>query len=382
MSYGFAEAKHLVIRELDTQIVLINKGSPHPLNNPLLLGPVGGGKSSIAREVCEHYGLTLVRINCGENSDATDVTGLPIPDRIRTLRRHGTTQEKAEAQIEYTEWVLNKAAARACVEPTFLFFDDLDKAPGQIQSALLGITEIRHFRDKPVHPGTLIMGAGNRIQDDALATEISESLRTRMTVIEMEPDLASFTEYGRNTGEIHDSVLGFLQSKPEYLHKHQEGVYRFPTPRGWWEVSQQFELFPDPTAAVFKTRGEPNWKGIVSRKCGDPTANDFWAWFTLVSQIDVDILLTQGDVSVKNTSIMSSKTIQFASIYAAAHRLNQTGMRKTYVGLEKFVKNLDAEMRIAFAIQLNKEVTAQISNDYKPLGAALLNSFIGVGTSE
>ena len=94
------------------------------------------------------------------------------------------------------------------------------------------------FRDQRVHPHTLMMCAGNRTDDDMYANQISESLRTRATIIEMKPDVVSFSEYATKTGKIHPMVIGFLQYKPEYLHRWIDGASRFPTPRGWRGVDR------------------------------------------------------------------------------------------------------------------------------------------------
>jgi len=374
VAYGFRAAEILVRRELDMQLRLIQRGVEHPLNAPLLLGPVGGGKTAIARRACEHYSLTLLSINCGENSDATDVTGVPVPGMIRWFAENGTKSEKEGAKNAYMEWVLNRYAAMSCVQPSFLFFDDLDKAPPIVQGALLGITSSRRFRDKSLHPGTLIMGAGNRLSDDMYANDISESLRTRMTIIEMVPDVLSFTEYGRESGEIHEAVLGYLQFKPEHLHQWKEGVARFPTPRGWWEVSQQFFAYPDPWEDVLKNGSKDNWKGIVARKVGDHVANDFWAWFEIIQKIDVEKILTKGEFSVSGDAA-SRRMKQYASVFTVASYLNTKGLSKNHVGLGRWVQALDSEMRVALVVQLKHKVRADIARHFPEAGDYMLAEY-------
>jgi len=311
---------------------------------------VGGGKTSIARGFAIEFGLQLCAINSGENSDATDLSGVPVPSRIVSK----------EDKIPYMQWVLNRYAATACSEPVFLFFDDLDKAPPPVQSALLGITATRMFRDQKIHPGTLIMGAGNRIDDDINANEISESLRTRMTIIEMSPDVISFSNYGVSSGEIHPAVIGYLQYKPEHLYKHETGVNRFPCPRGWWEVSQQFRLFPDAEEDLFSNGAKDNWKGIVDRKCGSHIGNDFWAWYQVISKVDIKGILS-GSSRLQQGSDNDRRMSQFAAIFAISQELNLRGVKAEYIGLPTFVTDLDPEMRVAFVVQISQKVRVSIS---------------------
>lgn len=374
-AYGFEQAEILVRRELEMQTHLVQKGVQQPLNVPLLLGPVGGGKTAIASRACDHYGLTLLAINCGENSDATDISGVPVPSMIQHLMEHGTEEEKTGARGAYMEWVLNRYASLACVQPGFLFFDDVDKAPPVVQGALLGVTANRRFRDKKLHEGTLIMGAGNRLDDDLYANEISQSLRTRMTIIEMIPDVLSFSKFGRDSGEIHETIIGYIHFKPEHLHQWKEGVSRFPTPRGWWEASQQLFAYPDPTEDVFSNGARDNWKGIISRKVGDHVANDFWAWYRIISEIDVQSILRTGHFA-QHGEADARRMQQYAAVFAVAQELNRGGVKPTYKGLEIWIPNLDPEMRIALIVQLSRKVRMDISSEFPNAGDELLADYV------
>ncbi len=386
--YGYKEASLLVRRELTLQGELARCNSDQVLNVPLLMGVVGAGKTSIARNEALEMSLPLCAINCGENSDATDVSGVPLPAMVRDLLERSTDptvsdNERKRSKQLYMEWVLNKYAAQACNEPVLLFFDDLDKAPPPVQSAMLAITGNRMFRDKEIHPGTLIMGAGNRIDDDEYANQISESMRTRMTIIEMEPDLVSFTEYGGKPSgltyelsmkaqQIHPVVLGYLQYRPDHLHQWKEGVNRFPTPRGWWEASRQFYYFDDPKKDIFRNGRKDNWKGIVARKCGDHVGNDFWSWFEIISKINVEEILTTGDVKTSSTD---TRMASYAAIFAVSQALSKK-VSKKYVGLEKFISDLLPELRVAFVVQLSPGTRSKISSLFEGVADVMMSDIV------
>lgn len=362
--YGFSEASTLLHRELVVQRKLAHAGKHQVLHIPATMGPVGGGKSAMHQaEVARFWDdLFFAAFNCGENSDATDMTGLPIPSMVGNLidtmnDPAASLASRKDARGLFTMWVLNKYAALACIQPVYLFFDDIDKAPPPVQAALLAILATRRFRDQAIHPLSLLAAAGNREEDDESAFGLSESMRTRLTIIPMKADVVSFCEYGKETGEIHPIVRGFVNYKPELLHAWKEGVYRFPTPRGWWEVSQMFEQFPDPFEDVFKNGTKDNWKTIVSRKCGDHVANDFWAWFKIISRVKPEEVLKTGDIPYatlrdEDGNQADRRMAQYATIFAVAQHLASKGVKKEHTGLEKLVDDLEPEHQVAFVVQL------------------------------
>jgi hypothetical protein len=373
-------------RNLIIQSTLADQGAREVLNVPCILGPTGSGKTSMAEVEAEEFGLPLLAINNGENSDPTDVSGVPVPSMIRTLMLEGTDGEKKAAEAEYMQWVLNRYAAMACQTGVFLFFDDIDKAPPPVQGALLGILGNRMFRDQRVHPHTLMMCAGNRTDDDMYANQISESLRTRATIIEMKPDVVSFSEYATKTGKIHPMVIGFLQYKPEYLHRWIDGASRFPTPRGWREVSVHFNEFPDPFEDVFGNGAKDNWRQTVAEKAGTPVSRDFWAWFKIIRQINVDDLLKTGKINQLMLVDDDKKNVdrrmsQFAAIFAIAQELNNNGVKKAYAGLDSiFDKNnpdgIEKEMRIALTVQLSRSVRTEIGKMFPKAANEMLEMIV------
>jgi hypothetical protein len=384
LSYNQAQVR--VRRNLIIQSLLADTGEREVLNVPCVLGPTGAGKTAMAEMEAETFTLPLRAINNGENSDPTDVSGVPVPTMIRKLMIEGTDGEKREAQGAYMEWVLNRYAAEACETPVFLFFDDLDKAPPPVQGALLGILGNRSFRDRKIHKHTLIMCAGNRIEDDMYANQISESLRTRATIIEMQPDVVSFCEYGTATGKIHEIVMGFLQYKPEYLHKWLDGVSRFPTPRGWREVSVHMKEFPDPFEDVFGNGMKNNWQQIISEKCGGPVSKDFWGWFKIIRQINVKELLETGKINKvmlvdDEKKPVDKRMAQFAAIFAIASELNTRGVKKTYTGLDYIFDSnnkdgIEKEMRIALSVQLSRPVRADIGKMFPKAANELMSQIV------
>lgn len=361
-AYTFPQALAIVRRELDTQSALATvEGIMTGMHVPFLLGTQGIGKTRIARDEAARRKLDCLIINCGELSDTTELAGMLIPAMTRSVGR-----------IPVLTYGLQDLAARACAEGVLLLLDDVDKAPPQLQGAMLSIIGSRHFRSYPLHPSTLLMCAGNQVDDDMYANDISESLRTRVTIVEMIPDVKAFCEWGAETEVIHPAILGFLQWKPLLLHQKKTGVARFPTPRGWEEASFDLYRNDNPHEDILGNGTKNAWKILVELRCGGEVANDFWAWHEVVKNVDVAGILSTGkSASAAPATSEDAVMTQYAEVFAVVSTLNLKGVKKAHYGLSTFVDHLSPEMRVAMTIQLNKPAQRDI-RDLHPTVASLL----------
>lgn len=340
---------------------------------PCLMGGVGIGKTEGALNLCirmnEFQGdmLQFEPIASGEASDPTDISGIPW---VIT-----ETQPDTGSHVYKVLWALNRAAYQAHKVPTFLLFDDIDKAPSIIINSLLHLFVNRSFKDFKLHEKSLIMCAGNRASDDISANTLSESMRTRVTIIEMEPHITDFSEWAMRVPEgapslIHPYLLGFLQGKPEHLFAHDEKANRFPTPRGYREASILMYMHP-PT----------KWKAIIERKVGMGVANDFWVWYSILRNIDVDYLLEHGTLkepvaaSGDTPLEVARKLGEFAAVFAVTDRLN-VEVKPQYAGIPRFVDELSAELRTAVLLQLNQKAREAFKKVFATTSALIVKGIV------
>lgn len=347
---------------------LIAQATHKYLAIPCLMGGVGIGKTEGALSLCMRMNefqedtLLFEPIASGEASDPTDISGIPwvITD----------TQPDTGSQTFKVLWALNRAAYQAHRAPTFLLFDDIDKAPTIIINSMLNLFVNRSFKDFKLHDKSLIMCAGNRVSDDISANALSESMRTRLTIIEMEPHIEDIAAWSMDVPDgasprIHPYLMGFLQGKPDLLFAHDEKANRFPTPRGYREASILMYMQP-----------QTKWKAIIERKVGVGAANDFWVWFSILRNIDVDHLLEHGTlkepitVSANTPVAVAKKLGEFASVFAVTERLN-VEVKPKYVGISRFVDELSAELRTAVLLQLTPKAQMAFKRVF-PTTAALI----------
>lgn len=364
----YKEAKKEALQELTVQ------AKAGYLSIPCLMGGVGIGKTEMAADLAIEVGnllndeLLFEAIATGEASDPTDTAGIPW-----ILPVEGAAENAKEFRAL---WVLNRAAYQACKVPTLLLFDDIDKANSIIINSLLNLFVHRRFKDYKLHEHSVLMAAGNRTTDDSSAHALSESIRTRVTIIEVEPSLEDFADYGKRLDKsgkqmIDPLLLGFLAYRPELLHSFQEGVYRFPTPRGYRETSLHLQEFPDPKG----------WGRLLERKLGTPAMNDFMSWYHILSQVDVEHILDQGTLKgkPKGQSKMSeevaAKMAEFAAVFAVTDRLNKR-ISGNHAGLEKFCLGLSHELQVAFLLQLQAGTKSAFRNHYPKAAGSIMGNII------
>lgn len=349
------------------------------LNIPSLMGGVGIGKTEGAFSLCMRLAeeandqILFESIATGEAGDPTDTIGIPWILQVNP--------NDAESEKEFKVlWALNRAAYQACRWPTMLLFDDIDKATKLVTNALLRLFVERRFKDSKLHPLSVMMCCGNRAIDDIHANDLSESIKTRITIIEVEPNVDDFIEWSNTSPDpdkpfIHPMLMGWLPSKPEMLHKKDEGVYRFPTPRGYRES----------TMHMYR-QASTHWKPILERKIGEPATNDFLVWFNIYRKIDVDFILENGrlkepladEVGADGKKLpqeVVNKLGEFASVFAVVERLNRK-IRHDHKGLEKFIDGLSPELRVAFKLQLTKKTNDDFQKFYQKASGQIMAGII------
>lgn len=382
---NYKEIEEQVEEDLNMQRKLAMEGVHAPLNVPFVMAPVGTGKSALAKHFAEDvFCLPMVKINLGENSSSVEMTGLPDlmnPGRFLGVEDLVDDDEELElaSTAQFTRWSFNEVIEHAINFGTFLFIDDADKAPPPLQAALLALTAERTVRDRKLHKKTLIMLAGNRVTDDVLANEISESLLTRTTPMVLDYGLTDFQRYSAETGLVHPTVMGFISHKPEYLHRKPAGQttdFRFPTPRGWEEVSHH--LFHFDTLKLDPVELARRRRNLIARKIGNSTLADWTAWADVLNLLNLDVLFKTGELQAPAANASQRQYISVAAAVMMATKARDNGVQSV-PGLASFLEdnNITKESRVVCFSLLSEEDRADLMSIYPNIN--FLQLFSGLG---
>lgn len=146
-----------------------------------LWGAPGIGKSSLVRKFAESLGMECVSL-LGTQLAPEDLIGVP--------------------QIRDGRSVFCPPEAIARDEPYCLFLDELNAATPDVQKAFYSLILDRRIGSYELPAGSVVIGAGNRATDNALARPIASALVNRLTHVHLRASPADWLVWAGRTVSI------------------------------------------------------------------------------------------------------------------------------------------------------------------------------------
>ncbi|MBR7833812.1 AAA family ATPase [Actinospica durhamensis] len=202
--------------------VLLNVAVVRPV---FLWGAPGIGKSSLVRDFAASLGLDCVSL-LGTQLAPEDLIGVPqiVGERSRFCP---------------PEMIARDA-------PYCLFLDELNAAAPDVQKAFYSLILDRRIGAYELPAGSVVIGAGNRATDNALARPMPSALANRLVHLHLRASAADWLAWAGPAG-IHPWILDYLTERPDQLWapapKTEEA---FSTPRSWHMLSDTLHSYgPD-----------------------------------------------------------------------------------------------------------------------------------------
>ncbi|UAT28862.1 ATPase [Dinoroseobacter phage vB_DshP-R7L] len=197
---------------------------------PYIAGPPAIGKSQVIHQVAEDANALMIDLRLSQML-SEDMTGLPERDEKRGkaiyLPFETFPLEGDPIPDGYSGWLL--------------FLDELSSATEEVLAAAYSIILDRMVGGKKLHPKCLVVAAGNRASDSAIARELPDTLITRMLPCEMKVSSKDWLYWAGNHTKKNEAVVDFIRKDPKMLYaptksKERQELETYATPRGWEKV--------------------------------------------------------------------------------------------------------------------------------------------------
>lgn len=199
--------------------LLLNVAMTRPV---FIWGPPGIGKSALVEQFAHDVGLECVSL-LGSQLAPEDLIGVP--------------------RIEGNRSVFCPPRMIAREEPYLLFVDELNACSFEVQKAFYSLINDRRLGEYTLPSGSIVVGAGNRAQDQAIVKPMSSALMNRLLHVELKPTARDWLDWAYAQG-IHEWVIRYIETRPDHLAvpppKTEE---TFSTPRSWHILSDSLQAY-------------------------------------------------------------------------------------------------------------------------------------------
>ncbi|MBD3145941.1 AAA family ATPase [Microbispora bryophytorum] len=187
-----------------------------------LWGAPGIGKSSLVRLFADSLGLECVTL-LGTQLAPEDLIGVPqiVGDRSRFAPPETIARQ----------------------EPYCLFLDELNASSPEVQKAFYSLILDRRIGTYELPAGSVVIGAGNRATDNALARPMPSALVNRMIHVHLRASADDWLSWAA-TSAIHPWIVDYLVQRPDHLWSAPPKTEEpFSTPRGWHMLSDAMHSY-------------------------------------------------------------------------------------------------------------------------------------------
>lgn len=203
----------LSVTQEELSEVLLNVAPVRPV---YIWGAPGSGKSALVEQFAENVGLPCVSL-LGSQLAPEDIIGIP------------------QVKGETSEFLPPKMIARK--EPYVLFLDELNACSQEVQKAFYSLIYEKRAGEYHLPEGSIIIGAGNRMQDGAIVKTMSSALLNRMFHVQMKVDATQWLTWAYQN-DIHSWVTDYITQRPDHLFSEPPKTEEpYSTPRSWHMLS-------------------------------------------------------------------------------------------------------------------------------------------------
>lgn len=291
---------------------------------PYIAGPPGIGKSQVTHGVLKNVNLKMIDLRLSQML-SEDMTGLPERN-----------EKTGKAQyLPFDTFPLEGDPIPDGYDGWGLLLDELSSASEEVLAASYSLILDRTVGGKKLHDRCVVIAAGNRASDSAIARELPDTLITRMLPFEMVTNVADWVQWASNNPKANEQVVNFIEKNPTMLYAptnvgDREENETYATPRGWEKVFAQVNLHEKRTQ---KSVEEVDSAGLPTGRKEISTAPISEPIFALMAA-------AVGPLAARSFREEYDEAISLPTPWEVAQSPNSTRVPGTNAGKAKFTSEL------------------------------------------
>ena len=238
----------------------------------MIYGPPGIGKSAVVAEISNDFNMKLIDLRLSQ-IESSDLNGFP-----------DLSGEKAD----YKPFAMFPLAGDPLpldengkeMNGWTLFLDEFNAAERPTQKAAYKVALDRMIGGLALHDRCLVIGAGNREEDNALIEEQSSAMVSRLIHLELLSDAPSWLMWA-NKAHLDYRVTGYIERNPMKLNTFNPAVQSvemtYPCERTWHFVSDMLKYGTDIDS--------PAVRALIAGSIGSGPALDFLNWLKVFEEL-------------------------------------------------------------------------------------------------
>lgn len=206
---------------------------------PLIIGESGIGKTSLVKHIAKDNKYYLVTIDANLLKEG-EIGGLPIVENKVTL--YATHSKLIE---------IDKALKEDEYRQVILFIDELNRCDHAVAQELMNLILNREINGYVLDDRVKVIAAMNPSnKNDGFqnsrydVVDMDPAQEDRFVWVKLDSDIKQWIKWGMSKdGNIHEHIIEFLSTFPEYLHMPDSEETIKATPRSWERISKAYEIY-------------------------------------------------------------------------------------------------------------------------------------------
>ena len=279
----------------------------------MLWGAPGIGKSDIAHQLGAKRSRKVIEFHAALR-ESVDLRGIPVPDLEANVTRWLVPDELPQAERDGAEG--------------YLFLDEINQAPQQMQGLLGGLVLYGAIGDYRLPKGWRVIAAGNRVSDRAAAQRMPTHMRNRLAHLTVLPDVNAWAAWAA-ANDVAPEMVAFVRLRRELIHRMPRGDENaFPTPRS---LTKAAKYVNHPNIAQRQK--------LFASLIGADVAGELNGFIELYQSLgSLDDIIANPETAKVPT--------QASQLYAVSTGLGRMATRKNFTQIMKYCERLDDERQM------------------------------------